>query len=109
MSPPSRITVGKSLGLHVSWFVYRGTVGATVTFINAREETRTVTILGADEADISRGEVSLYAPIARALLRAQAGDVVRLHTPSGPEEVEVVAICYPGPGNGGPAFGSRLA
>jgi len=24
MSPPTRITVGKSLGLHVSWFVYRG-------------------------------------------------------------------------------------
>jgi hypothetical protein len=24
MSPPTRITVGKNLGLHVSWFVYRG-------------------------------------------------------------------------------------
>jgi hypothetical protein len=23
MSPPTRITVGKNLGLHVSWFVYR--------------------------------------------------------------------------------------
>ena len=24
MAPPSRITVGKNVGLHVSWFVYRG-------------------------------------------------------------------------------------
>ena len=70
--------------------------GATVTFLNDRDEARTVTILGADEADITRGEVSLYAPIARALLRARVGDLVRMQTPSGPEEVEVTTICYPG-------------
>jgi len=44
MSPPSRITVGKSLGLHVSWFVYRGPSGAKVTFdppqVKAWEDTR---------------------------------------------------------------------
>ena len=56
---------------------------------------RTVTILGADEADISRGEVSLFSPIARALLRARVGEVVKMHTPRGIEEVEVVAIRYP--------------
>ena len=36
--------MGKNLGLHVSWFVYRGPVGATVTFdppqIKAWEDTR---------------------------------------------------------------------
>ena len=44
MSPPSRITVGKNLGLHVSWFVYRGPAGGKVTFdppqIKAWEDTR---------------------------------------------------------------------
>jgi hypothetical protein len=44
MSPPSRITVGKNVGLHVSWFVYRGPVGAKVTFdppqIKPWEDTR---------------------------------------------------------------------
>jgi hypothetical protein len=44
MSPPTRITVGKNLGLHVSWFVYRGPVGAKVTFdppqVKAWEDTR---------------------------------------------------------------------
>ena len=42
MSPPTRITVGKNLGLHVSWFVYRGP--GKVTFdppqVKAWEDTR---------------------------------------------------------------------
>ena len=44
MSPPTRITVGKNLGLHVSWFVYRGPVGGKATFdppqVKAWEDTR---------------------------------------------------------------------
>jgi transcription elongation factor GreB len=71
--------------------------GATVTYANERDEERTVTILGADEADITRGEVSIYSPIARALLRARVGDTVRMQTPRGAESVEVLAICYPRP------------
>ncbi len=70
--------------------------GATVTYADAHDRERTVTILGADEADIARGEVSLYSPVARALLRARVGDLVRLHTPAGVEAVEVLAITYPG-------------
>ena len=70
--------------------------GATVTYATEQDVERTVTILGVDEADISRGEVSLSSPIARALLRARIGDTVRLHTPAGPEEIEGVAIVYPG-------------
>lgn len=69
--------------------------GATVTYATERDEERTVTILGVDEADLARGEVSLHAPIARALLRARVGDVVRLHTPAGAEDIEVLAIRYP--------------
>jgi hypothetical protein len=42
MLPPARVTVGKSVGLHLSWFVYRGT--GTVTFdpeqIKPWEDTR---------------------------------------------------------------------
>jgi transcription elongation factor GreB len=70
--------------------------GATVTYADSHDRTRSVTILGADEADIARNEVSLYSPIARALLRARVGDLVRLSTPAGVEEVEVLAISYPG-------------
>jgi hypothetical protein len=42
MFPPTRITVGKNLGLHVSWFLYRGP--GSVTFdppqVKAWEDTR---------------------------------------------------------------------
>jgi hypothetical protein len=44
MSPPTRITVGKNLGLHVSCFEYRGPVGAAVAFdppqVKPWEDTR---------------------------------------------------------------------
>lgn len=69
--------------------------GATVTYVNGRDEERTITILGVDEADLTRGEVSLHAPITRSLLRAKVGDVLRLQTPAGPDEIEVLAIGYP--------------
>jgi len=69
--------------------------GATVTYVNDDDVERTVTVVGADEADFSRREVSLYSPIARALLRAKIGDVVNVHGPSGVEAVEVISILYP--------------
>jgi transcription elongation factor GreB len=66
-----------------------------VTYAADDGAERTVTILGVDEADLSRGEVSLRSPIARALLRSRVGDTVRLQTPSGPAELEILAISYP--------------
>lgn len=69
--------------------------GATVTYANEEDEERTVTILGVDEADLDRGEVSWISPIARALRGAAVGDLVELRTPAGVEEIEVVAISYP--------------
>jgi len=43
LRPPARVTVGKILGLHLSWFVYRG--AGTVTFpprqVKTWEDTRT--------------------------------------------------------------------
>ncbi len=69
--------------------------GARVTYVNLRDEERTVTILGVDEADITRGEVSLHAPIALALLRKRVGEAVAMRTPAGMDEIEIVAISYP--------------
>ena len=69
--------------------------GARVTYVDSRDRERTVTIVGVDEARIDLGEVSFTAPIARALMKAKVGDTVELRTPSGPEEIEVLAIAYP--------------
>lgn len=70
--------------------------GATVTYANAQDEERTVRIVGVDEARQEAGEVSWIAPIARALHKAREGDVVKVRTPAGIEEIEVVHIAYPG-------------
>ena len=69
--------------------------GATVTYVEEAGDERTVTILGIDEADSLKGEVTWISPIARALLKAREGDVVKLVTPVGVQEVEVLRVQYP--------------
>ena len=72
--------------------------GATVTYVDETAVERTVTILGIDEADSAKGEVSWVSPIARTLLKAHVGDVMQLLTPAGKLEIEVLSVRYPAPG-----------
>ena len=72
--------------------------GATVRYLTDRDEERTIRIMGIDEAESARGEVSWIAPIARALLKARVGDEIRLVTPRGAETLEVLEVRYPPPG-----------
>jgi len=55
---------------------------------------RTLTIVGADEVDPARGRVSWHSPVAKALLKARTGDVVRLQTPGGAEQLEILDVRY---------------
>ena len=71
--------------------------GATVTYAKADGTEHTVTIMGVDEADPLKGQVSWISPIARALIKSQLGDEVRLVTPGGTENIEVVEVSYPNP------------
>ena len=68
--------------------------GATVTVCDPHGEDRTYSIVGVDEADAGRGLISWVSPLARALFKASAGDVVTLRTPGGAEEIEVVEVRY---------------
>ena len=68
--------------------------GATVTYLDPKGAEKTVTIVGVDETELEAGLVSWVSPIARALLKAQEGDVVTLRTPHGEEGIEVVEITY---------------
>lgn len=70
--------------------------GATVCYVDEADVERTITIKGVDEADSLKGEVSWISPIARTLLKARAGDVLRLVMPSGVEEIEVRSVRYYG-------------
>src|SRR3982750_4436195 len=68
--------------------------GARVRVKTASGE-RSVRIVGIDEVDAANGDVSWISPIARALLKARLGDVVRLRTPAGEEELQILEVDYP--------------
>ncbi|PTD96473.1 transcription elongation factor GreB [Pseudothauera lacus] len=69
--------------------------GATVTICDAQGgEEQTWQIVGVDEADVSAGRISWISPLARALLKARIGDLVRFMSPAGVREIEVVDIAY---------------
>jgi transcription elongation factor GreB len=68
--------------------------GATVTYAKADGGEHTVTLVGVDEADLSQGKISWLSPVAQALLKAKVEDSVQLRTPSGVEDIEIVAIRY---------------
>ena len=68
--------------------------GATVTYATAQGAELTVRIVGIDEADFEQGQISWVSPVARALLRAGIGDSVKVRTPAGLEEIEILAIAY---------------
>ena len=59
------------------------------------EGEKTLRIVGIDEVDPARGDVSWISPIARALLKARAGDSVALRTPAGEEKIEILDVEYP--------------
>jgi transcription elongation factor GreB len=72
--------------------------GATVTYAalegkDTGKETR-ITIVGVDEVDLEKGYVSWVSPIAKALIKARLGDCVKIQTPTGPAEIEILDVQY---------------
>lgn len=68
--------------------------GATVCFLRENGKEETVSIVGVDEADSTRGKISWISPLARALLKARSGDEVHLQTPQGGEFLEILSVDY---------------
>ena len=68
--------------------------GATVTICDEQQLEQTYQIVGVDETDFARGRISWVSPLARALLKAREGDVVRFQSPAGWREIEVLSIEY---------------
>ncbi len=68
--------------------------GATVTYLNTRGEEKTVRIVGIDEARSELNEISWISPVAKALAKAGAGDVVEVRTPKGIEPLEIIEVAY---------------
>jgi transcription elongation factor GreA len=69
--------------------------GATVKLLNIQtDEEVTYQIVGADEANIDEGTISISAPLARALIGKEPGDEVKIKLPIGDREYEVVEVEY---------------
>ncbi len=68
--------------------------GATVTYDSERSGERTITIVEVDEVLHDKSYVSWQAPVAIALMKASVGDMVKVNTPSGIDNLEVIEIVY---------------
>ena len=69
--------------------------GATVSLSNLEtDEKVTYQIVGADEANIDEGTISISAPLARALIGKEAGDEVTIQLPAGKRTYEVVEVLF---------------
>jgi len=66
--------------------------GTAVTVADPTGTETTYQIVGEDEADASRNLIAPQSPLARALIGAEPGDSVTWRRPSGPIELEILAI-----------------
>ena len=69
--------------------------GAKVTITDEDSgEEQTYQIVGAAEADINNGRLSVSAPLARALIGKAVGDTVEVATPRGHKAYEIVDVAF---------------
>jgi len=69
--------------------------GHHVRVADAAGQETVYAITGEDEADPALGRIAPHAPLARALLGAEVGDLVRWARPSGALTLEILAIEAP--------------
>lgn len=69
--------------------------GAWVTLFNLADDSEvTYRIVGKDELEPSKGFISWVSPLAKAMLGKAIGDVVKVITPKGEEQFEVIDVRY---------------
>jgi transcription elongation factor GreB len=69
--------------------------GAWVTLFNLADDSEvTYRIVGKDELEPSKGYISWVSPLAKAMLGKAIGDVVKVPTPAGEHEYEIIDIRY---------------
>lgn len=69
--------------------------GATVSLVDIEsEEIKKYRIVGDFEGDISKGDISIFSPLAHAMLGKKVGDEVESQTPRGIRYYEVQKIEY---------------
>lgn len=67
--------------------------GSQVTLLDTeKNDELTYQLVTVEESDVSRGLISTTSPIGRALLGKQEGELVRVQTPAGARNFEVVRV-----------------
>jgi transcription elongation factor GreB len=68
--------------------------GATITVRDTSGVETRYRIVGVDETDLERGDVSWLSPLAQALLNARVGERVTFKAPRGQTELLIVGVSY---------------
>ncbi len=69
--------------------------GATVTLVDeATDEEKHYQIVGDQEADVSKGKVSISSPISRALIGKETGDSIEVAAPGGSRSYEILNVQF---------------
>lgn len=69
--------------------------GATIKLYDEQTEQETsYAIVGHYEADINKNRLSLQAPLSRALIGKNPGDVIKVATPGGQKSYEILEVGY---------------
>ncbi len=69
--------------------------GATVKLLDVDNNEEVIyQIVGADESDVKAGKISIQSPIAKSLIGKSKDDLVKIITPKGTRELEILEIWF---------------
>jgi transcription elongation factor GreA len=66
--------------------------GSTVHVVESTGETLVFTLVMPEDADASKGMISTTSPIGRAILNKEPGDSIKVLTPGGTREFEIIKL-----------------
>jgi len=67
--------------------------GSRVVVYDTQKETEVeYKLVSTEESDVAKGLISTTSPIGRSLMGKRVGDVVKVHTPGGVKELEVLKL-----------------
>jgi transcription elongation factor GreA len=68
-------------------------LGSVVVVLDTkRDEEITYNLVTSEEADAANGKISTTSPIGRALLGKEEGDIVKVQSPGGVKELEILKL-----------------
>ena len=69
--------------------------GTTITVINLEsDKSNKYNIVGEDEADANLGKISYASPLAKQMIGKYEGDIIKVETPGGLTEYEIMKVEY---------------